>query len=126
LNALAGIEIPINKKIFININLKTVFAGGNPLLKIDLEKSAENNTTYYDYKNSYEERAPDYFRLDSRISVKVNGDKVSQEWALDIQNITNHKNVFNQVYYTDDDGNPAKKYNYQQGFFPMFLYRLYF
>jgi len=34
--------------------------------------------------------------------------------------------VFNQEFYMTDDGEAAIKFNYQQGFFPMFLYRLNF
>jgi hypothetical protein len=125
-NALGGIEFPIKKRMFINMNLKSVVAGGNPLLAINLEESKKYNTTVYDYANSYEERGPLYFRLDSRISFKINGKKLSQEWALDIQNITNHQNVFSEEYYMNDQGEADTRFNYQQGFFPMFLYRLNF
>ena len=126
INALGGVEIPLNDRMFINLNLKSVVAGGNPLLAVDLELSEEYNTTMYDYENSYKEHGPVYFRLDSRLSFKLNMKRVSQEWALDIQNMTNHKNVFNQEYYTNEAGKADVRYNYQQGFFPMFLYRLNF
>lgn len=125
-NALGGIEIPIKDKFFLNINLRGVVAGGKPLLAIDLERSEMYNATVYDFTIGYSERSPFYFRLDSRISLKVNGKNVSQEWALELQNLTDHKNVFNQIYYINEAGEADTKYNYQQGFFPMFLYRLNF
>ncbi|MFO7790522.1 MAG: TonB-dependent receptor, partial [Bacteroidales bacterium] len=87
------------------------------------EASEANNFTVYDYAGAYAKRGPNYFRLDGRISLKLNGKKLSQEWALDVQNITNHQNVFNQTY---DQSSNEVVYNYQQGFFPMFLYRLNF
>ncbi len=123
INTLGGIELPLNDKTFVNFNVKTVLAGGNPLMSIDEDASEANNYTVYDYASAYVKRGPCYFRLDGRISLKLNGKKVSQEWALDVQNITNHKNVFNQTY---DQSNGEVVYNYQQGFFPMFLYRLNF
>ncbi len=125
-NALGGVEIPIKDKLFLNVNLKGLIAGGKPLLAIDLDRSEEYNTTNYDYAIGYSEQSPLYFRLDSRISLKVNGKNVSQEWALDLQNISNHKNVFSQTYYKNEAGEADTRYNYQQGFFPMFLYRLNF
>jgi hypothetical protein len=125
-NALGGVEIPIKDKLFLNINLRGLIAGGKPLLAIDLERSEEYNTTISDFAKGYNEKSPIYFRLDSRISLKVNGKKVSQEWALDLQNITDHKNVFSQTYYINEAGEADTRYNYQQGFFPMFLYRLNF
>ena len=48
---------------------------------------------------------------------------INQEWALDLKNITNHQNIFMQSY---DPANNSIHTDYQQGFFPMFLYRIQF
>ncbi|OQX72425.1 MAG: hypothetical protein B6D64_15155, partial [Bacteroidetes bacterium 4484_276] len=84
-------------------------------------ESIESNTTEYDWPKAYENKFDDYFRIDLRIGFKINGKKLNQEWALDLQNITNYKNIYRQSY------NPRThdiSFDYQTGFFPMFLYRI--
>jgi hypothetical protein len=78
INALGGTEFNINKNMLIDVNVKTVYAGGNPLMAIDEDASEANNYTVYDYAEAYNKRGPAYFRLDGRISLKVSGKKVSQ------------------------------------------------
>ncbi len=53
----------------------------------------------------------------------MNMGKTDQEFALEIQNLTNHKNVFQQVW---DPKSKEFVIDYQQGFYPMFLFRIYF
>jgi hypothetical protein len=48
---------------------------------------------------------------------------MSQELALDITNLTNRQNIYAKSYNTDDH---KVEYVYQQGFFPMMLYRINF
>jgi hypothetical protein len=107
----------------LTFDIKSTFAGGNPYIPIDLEASREQGKKVYDWENAYDERYAPYFRLDFRIGVKQNGTKISQEWGLDLQNVTNHQNVFMQDY----DGKQGSLYTvYQQGFMPMMLYRIRF
>ena len=68
----------------------------------------------YDYDNAYKNKYADYFRSDLKIGYKRNGKKTTQEWAVDIQNITNRNNIFQVVY--DQKENKLKK-EYQQGIF---------
>lgn len=122
-NALGGYEIPINEKMSVDINLRVVWSGGKRNYYIDLEKSNEAGSEVYDLSKTYNEREKDYFRLDSRVSFKLNGKKITQEWALDITNLTNHKNIYSRYY---DNENKSIGYVYQQGFYPMMLYRINF
>lgn len=122
-NLLAGKEFRVKGKNGLTLDMKTVFAGGKPYIPIDLEKSEETNSTEYYYEDAFEQKFDEYFRMDIRIGYKLNGKKVSQEWALDLQNITNHKNIYSQQY------NPRSKNivsDNQTGFFPMVLYRIQF
>jgi hypothetical protein len=122
-NLLGGYEWVISDKIQLTFDLRTVFAGGNPVLPIDKVQSALDNGTVYDWSNAYGERVDDYFRMDFKAGIRLNGKKIRQEWALDIQNITNNQNVFQQYW------DPTKQEiatDYQQGFFPMVFYRIYF
>jgi hypothetical protein len=121
-NVLGGYEIPVGKSR-INIDLRNVFAGGKPYTPIDEKASFINNSPVYLYDKSFSEQHSDYIRMDLRLSFRTNMGKTDQEWAIEIQNLTNRQNIFQQVW---DPVNKKLKTDYQQGFFPMFLYRIYF
>jgi hypothetical protein len=122
-NALGGYEIPIGKNSRINIDLKGTIAGGKPYTPIDEEKSKQQNSAYYLYDDSYSLQHPTYLRIDGKISFRMSTGKIDQEWAFEVQNITNHQNVMQQLW---DPIENKLKIDYQQGFFPMFMYRIYF
>lgn len=122
-NCLGGYEFKIGKYNALAINLKGVWAGGKRRLPISLEESVSNGWTTFDWEHAYNERFRDYLRIDARFSFKLNRKKVNHEWALDIQNITNHKNIFMEGY---DPVRQRIKYDYQFGFFPMIFYRIQF
>ncbi|HOZ30782.1 MAG TPA: hypothetical protein PLL66_07680, partial [Bacteroidales bacterium] len=77
----------------------------------------------YDFDNAFATKTDPYFRTDLRISLKVNMKRVTQEWAIDLQNLTDHENIYNQNFNSETK---EVYYSYQQGFYPMFLYRLTF
>jgi hypothetical protein len=80
-------------------------------------------TPEYDWSRAYENRYNDYFRTDLRFGFKMNRKKYSQEWAIDLQNVSNYKSIFTEGY----DAQKEETYKiYQQGFLPMFLYRIQF
>ncbi len=123
LNLLGGYEFRIGENNFLAIDLKTVWAGGTRYTPIDLEKSIKENQTEYDYRQANSLKHNDYFKLDARISFKMNGKKFNQEWALDIKNLTNYQNIFQESY---DPISGTIKTDYQQGFYTMILYRIQF
>ncbi|KPL25681.1 MAG: hypothetical protein AMS23_04780, partial [Bacteroides sp. SM1_62] len=60
---------------------------------------------------------------DFRIGIRLNGKRASQEWAIDLQNLTGFQSIFMEGY----DVREQEIYTvYQQGFIPMFLYRIHF
>jgi len=121
-NILGGYELKIGKNL-IGIDARAVYAGGKRFPSIDLEASKLNAYPVYDSENAYEQRADPYFRIDLRLSLKMSMKKFSQEWAIDFQNLTNHKNIYSQYY---DTQSKTVNYNYQSSFTPMFLYRINF
>lgn len=123
LNLLAGYEWKIGKKNYLTVDGRVTYAGGMRYVPIDLNISIANSEERYDWKHAYEKRHKDYFRSDIRIGFKQNFKKVTQEFALDLQNVTNYKNVFNESFnpYTQEISTV-----YQQGFMPMMLYRIIF
>jgi hypothetical protein len=122
-NALGGYEIPINKRMSIDMNVRMISSGGKRNLYIDLDQSIVQGEAVYDFSKAYSEREKAYFRFDARVSFKMNGKRTTQEWALDITNLTNHKNVYTSFY---SSSKKAIDYVYQQGMFPMMLYRINF
>lgn len=122
-NLLAGYEKKVGKKAMLTFDFKAVWAGGKRALPIDMEESRLEQEEIYDWSIAYENQYSDYFRTDIRIGLKINGRKVSQEWGLDLQNITRHDNIFSEGY---DVVNDEITKVYQQGFMPMMLYRINF
>ena len=122
-NLLGGYEWKLGKRSMLSADVKTVYAGGNRYLPIDVEASSRHNATRYHWDRAFENRLPDYFRLNARITFRRNGKKLSQEWALDLQNLTNHQNIFTHNWNKDTRQIST---SYQMGFMPMVTYRIYF
>lgn len=107
----------------IVLDTKFTLAGGQRYTPIDLEQSIIKHETVYDFKNAYAEQFDDYMRLDLRTAFKMDGKYTTQEWAIDIQNITNRKNPLYQRFNPiDGEINTV----YQLGFFLVPQYRITF
>lgn len=122
-NALVGYEHKVGKNGAITFDLKTVIAGGKRYVPVDFDASENKGEPVYDWENAYKDQYDNYFRTDFRIAYKINMKNSTSEWALDLQNIFNYQSIFNEAY------DPAKNevyYTYQQGFSPMFLFRINF
>jgi len=122
-NALAGYEINISQRNVLAFDIKSVLAGGRPYVPINETASLAAGNAVYDWANIYQLHHNNYFRLNARITFRLNGKKVNQEWGLDLQNLTNHKNVFSVSW---DEVNNRTKTDYQQGFMPMMTYKILF
>ncbi len=123
-NALAGREFRLGRRDnVLSLNWKVTAAGGRYVRPIDLAASAEGNTTVYDDRRAFDEQLSGYFRMDLKFGYKINRRRLTHELALDLQNVTNSRNVFQQAYNqrTDRVGTA-----YQQGFLPIPFYRLTF
>ena len=123
-NALAGKEIAVgNRNNTLSLNWKITSAGGRYVRPIDLASSAEQRATVYQDNRAYSENLSSYFRMDFKFGYKINRSRLTHEIALDLQNITNKENVYQQAY------NPRTQRigtAYQQGFLPVPFYRLTF
>jgi hypothetical protein len=125
-NILGGKEWKIGreKQNRISADLKCTNAGGRAYTPIDLtasdmlgheQLSTDAFSAFYD----------NYFRLDFKVGYTLNSRirKISHSFSLDLQNITNNKNVFSQSY---DSRNKSINTTYQLGFFPNFVYKIQF
>lgn len=111
------------KRRTLTVDAKMTTAGGQRYTPLDLSESQLAGEAVYNNELAYSEQFSPYFRADIRVGFKVTGAKVTQEWAVDIQNFTNHKNAFGQGY---DASTGDSEITYQLGLFPMFLYRITF
>jgi hypothetical protein len=123
-NVLAGKEWRIKKDgKFLAVSVKFTTIGGKYLTPIDFIASQQLGRTIYRDSEAFSVKQDPYFRADLRLSYREEFRKSTMEFSLDLQNITNHKNVFTQ------DFNPrtgAVTTQYQQSFFPVPYFRLTF
>jgi hypothetical protein len=128
LNGLVGKEWRVGEEKInrITTDLKITRAGGRYYTPIDLP--ASQLTSHEQLKGdayAFSSRYAAYFRLDFKIGYTLNSSsaKMSHSFSLDLQNITNSKNVFSQSY---DRGRQSINTTYQLGFFPNLTYTLQF
>ncbi len=109
----------------LTLNTKVTTSGGRYYSPVDLVASREAETDVRDEELAFRERYPNYFRWDLKFGIQLNGKnkKFSQGFFLDLQNLTNRNNVF-QERYNPVTGNVNTVY--QSGFFPDFQYRVQF
>jgi hypothetical protein len=118
LNALVGKEWKLGKSgtnVFA-LNLKFSTIGGRYLTPLNLQASQEAESAIFEETRAFSQRQSEYLRADVKLSYRIEYSKSTLEFALDLQNVTNHQNVFNQQYNRRTNQIVTQ---YQQGFFPV-------
>jgi len=128
LNLLAGKEFYLkskkkSKKQSLTTDLRFMLNGGKRYTPIDVNESISSGEEVFIESESYSKSRAPYYRFDLRIAYKTQGKKVSQEWGIDIQNLTNRQNIFNQTF---DPSDGTYTTTYQTGLLPIALYRITF
>lgn len=125
-NILAGKEWKIGneKRNRFSVDVKFTNAGGRAYTPIDLtaSKAIGHEVLSTDAYSAY---FANYNRLDLKAGFTLNSGKrkIAQTLSLDLQNVTNHKNVFSQSY---DNKMQGINTTYQLGFFPNVVYKIQF
>ncbi len=127
INALGGKEFKIGKAkqhAFV-IDTKLTTSGGRWYTPVDLEASRAVGFEILQEEKAFSQQYENYFRWDVKLGLKLNSTKkkVSHQFFLDFQNVTNRENVFVRQY--NRLTNNVDQTN-QTGFFPDFLYRIQF
>lgn len=112
-NGLFGYEWKVKTKSLLSVNTKISYVGGKRFVPISANTS--NNQYEYDYTQAYTKRLPAYFRADLNANLKTNLKNWSFELFVEINNITNHQNIWLKYYNTTRD---KEIYLYQYGFMP--------
>ena len=126
-NALGGKEFKVGKDgknvLFFDTRIST--AGGKYHTPVDLEASNAAGFEILQENKANSEQYDPYFRLDIKFGMKLNSTrkKVSHQFYVDLQNVTNNENVFVREY--NRLTNKVDQID-QIGFFPDFGYRIQF
>ena len=105
------------------VNLKITYMGGLRETPIDLAASIEEGGTVRDLDHAFEEKVPNYFRMDTGVRIKRNYRHLATTFSLDIQNTSNRSN-FGGRYY-DDKTKSVKSYS-QAPLIPILAYKIEF
>jgi hypothetical protein len=126
-NLLGGYEKKLGKNNTLICGGKITYAGGRLYSPANI--AASNALGDYvvvdNQRNTLQ--FPDYFRTDLKIGIRINTQKVTHEFALDLVNVLNTKNLLSLTYSSDlaAQYNPNPFYKqYQLGFLPLFYYKL--
>lgn len=123
LNITGGLEYPINNKWTLFAAPQIVLSGGLRYTPVDEATSVAQHEIVYQTDKWFHSKLPAYLRIDTRIGARLNGKKASQEWGIDLINITNRKNIAFQAFDVDK-GKYITQYHFT--FFPMVTYRVNF
>ena len=122
-NALAGKEWALGKKSVIALDIKVTGAGGRRYSPIDTVASQAAGQQRFVEGQAFSRQLSDYFRLDVKLTYRINTGRVSQEFFVDMQNVTGHKNPYAQQW---DVRRERLVTTNQLGFFPNVNYRINF
>jgi hypothetical protein len=126
LNLLGGYEFKTGKKSSLSLGTKITTAGGRWYGYVDTAASNYNHDLIYLDKDYNTRQFAPYFRLDFKINYKINAKHVTHEFALDLINLLNTKNILGLSYAPNPlnaNTDPIIK-NYQLGFLPLFYYKI--
>lgn len=103
---------------------KVTTSGGRPYTPIDVQATRDNLGREVRMDEvAFSERYGQYFRWDIKLGVRLNRQKVSHQFFVDFQNVTNRKNEFVRRYNDVTDQINVVE---QIGFFPDVMYRIQF
>jgi hypothetical protein len=122
-NLLAGKEFKLNKQASLGLDSRLTYAGGQRYTPFDLQRSATENRVVYDESKAFSLQHPAYFRWDLKFSFTRNGRKTTQKWYVDLQNLTNKRNIFMRSL---DPSTGRQGATYQIGLFPNINYQITF
>jgi hypothetical protein len=122
-NLASGYELTLKKGWTLFADIKGSLAGGTRYTPVLEEESKKERKVVFDITRMNELQLRNYFRTDLRIGYRRNGKKFTDELALDLQNLTNQRNIYSLIYDIDEG---TYKETLLQGFVPMVTYRVNF
>jgi hypothetical protein len=125
LNALAGKEWRVSENNAFTLDVRISTIGGRYTTPINVAASLNAGYEITDTLHYNSQQLDSYLRLDTKFGFRMNSPRhrMSQTFYLDLQNVTNRKNIF-LLQYNQAKGIAAPIY--QIRFFPDILYRIQF
>ena len=122
-SAVLGKEFPIgkDKKHFLSYNIRYMLRGGNRYIPILLQESIKRKTTVLDNANAYEPRLPTFWRLDYGMAYKINKERTTWTFRIDLQNATLRKNKIRERF---DNQKLQFYYNYALPLIPILAFQV--
>jgi len=93
-NALGGKEWRLNNKTVFGIDTKITVTGGQRYKPFDVQASKNAGYIVYNDHEAYSLQNDAYLRWDLKFSYTRNLKSVTQKWYIDLQNLTNKKNIY--------------------------------
>ena len=125
-NILVGKEFKVGnngRNNTIGVNFRSSWAGNQRYTPVDLPASIEAGVPLYRLEDVYTAKYPNYFRLDFQLSYRKNKPRITSEWRLDIQNVTNRQNILEDFYSVSQQ---REIFEDQLGLIPVLSYRIQF
>ena len=123
MNVLGGKEFKLNKKSSFGIDTKIAWAGGQRYTAFDYPASAAAGYVVFKENDGYQLQNDCYLRWDLKFSYTCNGQRATQKWYIDLQNLTNRDNIYIRTLNPKDG--TTGEIN-QIGFFPNINYMITF
>jgi hypothetical protein len=114
-----------DKRNSIGINTKNVFRGGYRYTPVDEQRSTKYKRIIYNSASTYESQLPYFIRIDAGINFRRNHPGYSWIVMLDVQNVTNRKNVFRRRF-SFENGQIISSDVLSLGLVPVFNFRVEF
>ncbi len=112
-----------NTKTYLVFDGKVTYAGGKRYTPINLQASRKEGEAVFKEDEAFSKQFKDFFRADLRAALKINGENVTQEFALDVQNITDRQNPLRRNFNASTG---EMETIYQTGILPVVQYRIQF
>lgn len=122
-NLLAGKEWKVGPKSVFALDIKVTGAGGRRFSPVDVEASRAQGQMVLEQGAAFSQQLADYFRADVKVTYRLNGKRATQEFFVDVQNVTNRQNPFTQTW---DARRGRLVTTNQLGLFPNVNYRINF
>jgi hypothetical protein len=114
-----------DKRNSIGFNVKSLFRGGYRYTPVDIVRSKKANRIIYDNAKTYGAQFPGFVRIDGGINFRKNNHGYSWIIMLDVQNITDRKNIFRKRF-NFVNGQVVSENVYSLGAVPVFNFRIEF
>jgi hypothetical protein len=126
-NVLAGKEFKIGEKQVIGVGTKITRAGGRRYGIVDIAQTEASKEIIFQDSLFNENTFRDYFRVDLKISWRMNTQKLTHEFGLDLVNLLNTRNLLSLAYAPTLDPNDTSQpiaEKAQLGRLPIFYYKI--